>query len=273
MAADTGCATQCIQTASSSPDLTGSLLEIRTTTAALVEVEADTSAPQLVGGAPYHLGGAERQVTLPTQDNRLVFRLGALEAGTLYHVILRATDTNGHVAWRTGTIRTLARRVEVRFTHVEVIADGDNGSSNRGELRFQAGIPGATLFATPCQQRKGGTWFVPPQNSLIDTNHGRYLHLGALGTDWDEPGADRCSHDLVEAPGFDPWALAPFGRMDAGVYDGSRESGSGLTTLDLDAMMPDGATGYMIGVEVGQTDPDARVRFRVVGELRVTAVQ
>jgi len=58
-----------------------------------------------------------------------------LDPGTRYHLLVRATDTNGNAEERRFSFVTVERKVQVTFWKVKVLSDGDKGSV-AGEMRF-----------------------------------------------------------------------------------------------------------------------------------------
>lgn len=267
LAAGTGCQTQCITGASVVPEHAGASFRIRTSVGADVRVDVARVAPTQTGGAvPVFNGGPEQSFAHHTQDRVLAFHMGDLAAGSRYHVVVRAQDANGYIAWRYGTFETRRRHVEVRFTHVEVIADGDAGGANRGELYVEGLVGSEHVFGNGCAKRKAGTWFELGENAWVRTNAPRHIELWTGAQEWDDAGVDRCSAMMIEH--WSPFATDALSGMNGATT-------FGRLPLDLDAvladMAPAGATSVLTGFAVGYASGPSDVRYRVVGELAISA--
>ena len=60
----------------------------------------------------------------PTQDWKPA--LPYLDSNTTYYYVVRAHDSNGNEQVKTGSFKTLTRRVEVNFAEIEMIDDSDD---------------------------------------------------------------------------------------------------------------------------------------------------
>jgi hypothetical protein len=103
-----GCAVQCIVSAqitanATSPDVT---LEVGLNESAVVDVYVDTQAPADPGGVPV-FPGVSPIATSGGATGDFTTSLSPLQAATKYHIIVKATDSNGNVSYRSGSFRTI----------------------------------------------------------------------------------------------------------------------------------------------------------------------
>ena len=149
-----GCATQCIKMAKVSPVDTSANLEVKTFVAAQMRVKVSKEAPKQGSNGPLFLdfdawadSGHEYRDSWNTA-------LAPLEADTLYHIGLWATDEQGRTTYQQGTFRTRKssppvhlhenKAVRITFHHVHVSNDADNGGlePGKGELSFDFFVEG-----------------------------------------------------------------------------------------------------------------------------------
>jgi hypothetical protein len=119
------CAQRCIKSIDVQPHGGWAQFTIATTQTAVMTLEASTSPPNSDGkwsdpGAVAAFAGT----VAPT--DHWVPPLANLQANTTYHYVVRA-HVEGHEQVKTGTFKTLARRVEVNFTEIQMIEDSDAG--------------------------------------------------------------------------------------------------------------------------------------------------
>lgn len=122
-----GCSAKCIEKAvpvQIGP--TAAVFEIGTATPATIRVvvSRDAAGEDVVSTSA---------TAAPT--TRWTTAASTLDPGTRYHLIIRATDSNGRTEQRQFSFRTVERMVRITFWKVKVVNDGDSGRA-RGELRF-----------------------------------------------------------------------------------------------------------------------------------------
>ena len=103
-----GCAVQCIVSAqitanATSPDVT---LKVGLNESAVVDVYVDTQAPAEPGGFPV-FPGVDPIATSGSATSDFTTALSPLQAATKYHIIVKATDSNGNVSYRSGSFTTI----------------------------------------------------------------------------------------------------------------------------------------------------------------------
>ena len=103
-----GCAVQCIISAqitanATSPDVT---LKVGLNESAVVDVYVDTQAPAEPGGFPV-FPGVDPIATSGSATSDFTTSLSPLQAATKYHIIVKATDSNGNVSYRSGSFTTI----------------------------------------------------------------------------------------------------------------------------------------------------------------------
>jgi hypothetical protein len=108
---------------------------VTTTKPAHFEMQASTDAPS-ANGTFAHVDSATFNLSNVTQWNSSLL---TLEPNTTYYYVLKATDTNGQVIKKTGTFKTLRRRVEVTFTSLHMVDDSDVLSACDCYVHYQAG--------------------------------------------------------------------------------------------------------------------------------------
>jgi hypothetical protein len=121
---DFGCAMQCITTADVVPHGGWAQFTIETTETAIITLEASTTKPNDDGtwGNP-DLVTSSNATILPTK--KWTPQLANLDSNTTYHYVVRAHDTNGNEQFKTGSFKTLTRRVVVTFAEIQMIDDSD----------------------------------------------------------------------------------------------------------------------------------------------------
>ena len=103
-----GCAVQCIVSAqitanATSPDVT---LKVGLNESAVVDVYVDTQAPADPGGFPV-FPGVSPIATSGAATGDFTTSLSPLNATTKYYIIVKATDSNGNVSYRSGSFKTI----------------------------------------------------------------------------------------------------------------------------------------------------------------------
>lgn len=171
-----GCSAQCIKKAWVTPTMTGGSLEVKTDTAAKIKIWVSDQAPGYINGKPW----------VPHPDDYLethyyyfshTFSLDSLTAGTLYHIVVSATDHEGRTAYQVGTFKTLdppplppsahheaGRTVLLTLWKVEIRDDADHDccvTPNRGEIRFDYFLQGERRHRNDEKKRATGSSFRP----------------------------------------------------------------------------------------------------------------
>ena len=150
-----GCAVQCITSAIVSPgDHTTRKLNVASNTDAQFQVAVSTDTPSWSGTTPSFGATAfwgNSGLAFAKQWNNAT--ISELSPATKYHIIVKATDKDGHKAYRVGEFRTPAAPttdVALKIENLHVINDGDKHS--KGELSF-AWMVGDTTIATKGEKR------------------------------------------------------------------------------------------------------------------------
>ncbi len=139
-----GCANQCITKAlvQTDADAASASIDVTSHTPAVFTVWVSTKAVHFDGGIPSFTDVAAVATSggqfAPTWSGNL----GELAYGTVYRIIVRATDVNDHRAYRVGTFTTPdepTHDVLITLHKIYVSYDGDAGI-NRGELSFRWGF-------------------------------------------------------------------------------------------------------------------------------------
>jgi hypothetical protein len=121
---DLGCAVQCITTDDVVPHGGWAQFTIETSETAIITLEASTTKPNADGKWSNQSAVASSTATiLPTQ--KWTPQLANLESNTTHFYVVRAHDTNGNEQFKTGSFKTLTRRVVVNFAEIEMIDDSD----------------------------------------------------------------------------------------------------------------------------------------------------
>jgi hypothetical protein len=134
----------CINSVAFTPHGTYAPFTVKTNKAAHFEMQASTSAP-LADGSFTHVDSATFNLSNVTQwDSKLL----NLTPDTTYHYTVKATSASGQVVKKSGTFKTLRRRVEVTLTSIHMIEDSDILSACDCYFYLQAGNaePAGTSF-------------------------------------------------------------------------------------------------------------------------------
>lgn len=111
-----------------------------------------------------------------------------LKANHSYDVTIAVEDAEGHARHVYGKFTTLRRMALVRYQHVKVIFDGDNGA-NRGELRFYFEVGGESGGSTPQDKiGSGDTVALPDGYGALVGNAPEKLQLKVTGVENDYTG-------------------------------------------------------------------------------------
>jgi hypothetical protein len=226
-----GCSEQCISQVRLQPRGTGAGLTVDTTVPAKLAISADRDAPGTIGGNPF-FGTPEDTIATPGFASHWAGALDGLVPGSTYHIILRATDAAGHIAYRSGLFRTKERRAKLVLRGIRVYYDGDKGA-NRGELSFVTALNQAYDPHLRIRERKvaSGNWLEFPDDHVNLAPLSRGLNVAIQARERDN--ASTCSNQT--GPGF--W-LPENGKVDQ--WCNKRTWVTARAVIDLDAPVPNG---------------------------------
>lgn len=237
-----GCSAQCITKAV--PTAVGP-------TAAVFEVKTDTYARirLIVGRDP-----AVKQVVSDTQSAGLVtsWTTGAnwLDPGTVYFVLVSATDADGRTNTVSGWFKTAERHVRVTLWKVKVISDGDKGRA-RGELHFDYWADGTWGFGEEGfhKRRSGDTFTV---KALGTSRPGVMMLLEANGAN---PMLDIRAY-AEECDGVAMYACALEAKYGAVPTGGGDVSGNDFATAGGPMPLSSLLTGGLVPPRFGTSMPE-----------------
>ncbi|MDJ0767638.1 MAG: hypothetical protein QNJ12_02550 [Ilumatobacter sp.] len=208
-----GCALACITEGTVEIDGAPNDVEVhvKTNTPAALQVWLSTFEPTWVDD-PDAKPAYDPVHESDTPSTSTTFDVKDLEYATLYHVVARAHDDHGD-HYRVGTFQTGAEPqvdVLVTFEEITVTHDGDEGDSNRGEIRFSWGFDGTGIGGRSEQKMHPGKvsidgsnakWFRfdPTAESIPNPT------IGAHERDWDGL-IEWCSYGW--GPGVEPSYVA-----------------------------------------------------------------
>ncbi|MGH3434771.1 MAG: hypothetical protein ACRDQB_18255 [Thermocrispum sp.] len=130
--------------------------------------------------------GVKDSGNAPTKNWQVQFT--GLKANRSYDVTIAVEDADGHARHVYGKFKTLRRMALVRYQHVKVIFDGDNGA-NRGELRFHFHVDGEPAGGTPEDKiGSGRTVKLPAGYGALVANAPEQLDLAVTGIENDYTG-------------------------------------------------------------------------------------
>jgi hypothetical protein len=135
---DFGCVAQCINDPDVEPHGGWAQFTINTTEKAVMTLEASKTKPNANGtwSNPNDVAASNATI-LPTQN--WTPPLPNLDSNTTYYYVVRAHDGNGHEQVKTGSFKTLTRRVDVTFAEIEMIDDSDDFGDCECYFEFGAG--------------------------------------------------------------------------------------------------------------------------------------
>ncbi|HEX7428791.1 MAG TPA: hypothetical protein VF328_18125, partial [Mycobacterium sp.] len=195
-----GCLVQCITKADPNPHGGWAKFDIKTSEPAIMTLEASKKKPNADGRWENPADVAASTVTIPpTQDWKPA--LPYLDSNTTYYYVVRAHDTNGNEQVKTGSFKTLTRRVEVNFAEIEMIDDSDIPDCECW-FWFNAGDETPKPygdFSDPKSIASGTT--VHPNVSFTITNAPSEIWIRAMGYDDDVDWGSFCS----ESGGYLPY--------------------------------------------------------------------
>jgi len=200
-----GCSAQCIEKALVTPTLTGGSLQVETDTPARITVKVSDQAPGSIDGVPWIPNPDYFAQTWGYYTAR-TFELDGLAAGTLHHILVSATDSDGGTAYRLGTFRTLdppplppavqGRTVKVTFFKVKTKNDADKPGKGEILLSFQVG--NEVVYSMNGYRKLGsGESYRPPLEAhTVSIVAGQKLRLGVGGAEHDGNDSSGIGNDL-----------------------------------------------------------------------------
>lgn len=224
LGAGLGCSAQCIKKALVTPSMTGGSLEVKTDTPARIKIWVSDQAPGSIDGMPW----------IPNPDDYLetwnyylqhTFSLDNLTAGTLYNILVTATDSEGRTAYRLGTFRTLdppplppavqGQTVRVTFFKVKILNDADK--PGKGEISLNFSIGDGLVYSMPGYKNlNSGQSYRPPLKAYdVSIPNGQTALLRVGGVEHDGDDSSGIGNDLSSAVAV----LDPDDLSDQ-VYDG-----------------------------------------------------
>jgi hypothetical protein len=226
-----GCSEQCISQVRLQARGTGVGLTVDTTVPAKLAISADRDAPGTIDGNPF-FGTPEDSVATSGYATHWSGALDGLVPGRTYHIILRATDAEGHVSYQSGLFRTRERRAKLVLRGIRVYYDGDKGA-NRGELGFVTALNQTYEPHLRIRERKvaSGNWLEFPDDHVNLAPLSRGLNVAVQARERDN--ASSCGDQT--GPGF--WSPEN-GKVDQ--WCNKRTWVSVHAVIDLDAPVPGG---------------------------------
>ena len=102
-----------------------------------------------------------------------------------YHILAFAFDSAGNMAWRYGTA-TVPHTAQVVIDKITVLNDGDEYSSNKGEIEFRIAIDEKLLWTFPEDKYDDGDSFDPDAHHVIEDSP-QVVEVAVSATE-DDPG-------------------------------------------------------------------------------------
>jgi hypothetical protein len=182
---DMGCVAQCITDVDVQPHGGWAQFTINTNEKAVMTLEASKTKPNANGtwSNPKDVAASIATI-LPTQNWSPP--LPNLDSNTTYYYVVRAHDGNGNEQVKTGSFKTLTRRVEVTFAEIQMIDDSDDFGDCECYFEFGAGNETKQYGtkANPKSIASGTT--VHPNMTFTITNAPSEIPIHAVGNDDDE---------------------------------------------------------------------------------------
>jgi hypothetical protein len=189
---DMGCLAQCI----TEPDVVAhggwAQFTINTTETASMTLEASKTKPNANGtwSNPKDVTASTATI-LPTQNWKTP--LADLDSNTTFYYVVRAHDANGNEQVKTGSFKTLTRRVDVTLAELQMIDDSDDLSDCDCFFWFNAGDETPKPwgdFQHPKSIASGTT--VHPNMTFTINNAPSEITIRALGYDDDSGFGSLC---------------------------------------------------------------------------------
>jgi hypothetical protein len=190
-----GCMVQCITSVGVKPHGGWAQFTIKTNENAIMTLEASTTQPNANGTwSNPNAVSASTATILPTQS--WTPPLADLTSNTTYYYVVRAHDTNGNEQVKTGSFKTLTRRVDVTFAEIQMIDDSDGALAGDCDcfFWFNAGNEEPKPYgdvANPKSIASGTT--VHPNVTFTISNAPGEIRIRAFGYDDDTDFGEFCS--------------------------------------------------------------------------------
>jgi len=204
---DVGCMMQCITSVDVKPHGGWAQFTVATNEKAILTLEASTTPPNANGtwSNPNDVT-AETATILPTQN--WTPPLAELKSNTTYHYVVRAHDTNGNEQFKTGTFKTLTRRVAVTFTEIEMFDDSDGFGAGDCDcwFWFNAGNESKPYGSYENQKSIASGTSVHPNVTVTVNNAPNQIWLRAHGSDDDTDFGEICEAGIfTPSEHNEPW--------------------------------------------------------------------
>ena len=274
LSAGLGCGAQCIRKAAIAPTMTGGTLAVRADVPAIYTVKISDQAPAFIDGKPWiPFPDLAKNTWLPALGH--TFTLDGLAAGTRYHILVTATDTEGRTASRLGTFETLAppplppavhheveREVLLTFWKVEIQKDGDR--VGKGELELDFIVEGDVVLGWGRKKVKAPTSTQPhaPEWPIVIEAAPEELGIRVLGRECDNATKSNCAWEAGDT------GCGEESRWDVTCAEGAVD----LTAPAGGALPPNFGTNMPAGHDryfVLNSQPDEKLQFVVYGYLDV----
>lgn len=198
---DMTCAQRCIKSIDVQPHGGWAQFAIKTSETAVITLEASTKPPNSDGTWSDPDDVISVGTVLPTDS--YTPPLANLAANTTYHYVVRA-HVQGHQQTKTGSFKTLTRRVDVTFDEIQMIDDSDGPVDGDCDCWFMLGVgdAGPMEFGSLSNQKSiGSDTTVNPNANASITDAGSEIWLRAKGWDDDEDFGEFCPVGV----GAPPW--------------------------------------------------------------------
>jgi hypothetical protein len=239
-----GCGAQCITKAKVIAGPFNATLQVRTDTPARISVKVSDQEPFHATGGPHFYVWDAAASTGGAYKTAWNTSLSGLEPGTLYHIVVWATDGEGRTAYREGTFETPGRHVVLTFWKVKVLNDADHDcciSANKGELSFDYYANGGYVHGNGQKKLASGASFHPhPAEFPIPIDDApRYLELFVGGSECDHAGWN-CVFEADDYCGSDSDCAEAHATLDLD------DLGGGALPGNYGTDMPSGHDGYVV---------------------------
>lgn len=195
---------QCINEPDVDPHGGWAQFDITTTEAAYITLEASKTKPNANGtwSNPADVTASNVSI-LPTQN--WTTPLPNLDSSTTYYYVVRAKDGNGNQQIKTGSFKTLTRRVAVTFAEIQMIDDSDGALAGDCDCFFWFNAGNETpkpygSFENPKSIASGTT--VHPNVTFTITNAPSEIRIRAKGNDNDTEWNEFCQTETGPPEAF-----------------------------------------------------------------------
>jgi hypothetical protein len=191
---DLGCALQCITSVDVQPHGGWAQFTIKTNETAVITVEASTTPPNPNGTWSNPDAVAAFAGTVLPTDNYTP-PLANLQANTTYHYVVRAHE-HGRESHKTGSFKTLTRRVEVTFDAIQMIDDSDGPFDGDCDCYFLFGAADKPLAGWGSHQNQesvASDTTVHPNVNFTIANAPSETPISAQGYDDDNDIGEFCA--------------------------------------------------------------------------------